>query len=82
MSDVLSMAATFYFMLTGQTPRDVVTGQSPAEAVMRNQIIPIRRRDPGIPQNVADVIERALTSNAKDRYQTGAEFRDALKKVL
>ena len=81
-SDVFSMAATLYFMLTKETPRDIVTGQSAAEAVMRGQIIPIKKRDSGIPQGIADVIDQALASNAKDRYQTGAEFRDALKKVL
>ena len=49
---------------------------------MRGQITPIRRRDPSIPQGVAAAIDHALASNAKERYQTAAEFRDALKKAL
>ena len=81
-SDVWSMAATFYFMLTREIPRDIVTGQSPAEAVMRGQMVPIRRRDSNIPSGVANVIDQALAFNARDRYQSGTEFRDALKKVL
>lgn len=81
-SDVWSMGATIYFMLTAQLPRDTAVGQSPAEAVMRGQIVPIRRREPGIPKAVADVIDKSLVPQAKDRYQTAAEFRDALKRVL
>ncbi len=81
-SDVWSMGATMYFMLTAETPRDIATGQSPAEAVMRGQIVPVRRREPSIPSRVAEVIDRALASNAKERYQTAAEFRDELRRVL
>lgn len=81
-SDVWSIAATLYFMVTGDPPRDVVTGQAPAEAVMRGQIVPVRRRVSAIPSVVANVIDHALAANAKDRYQSAAEFRDALKKVL
>jgi serine/threonine-protein kinase len=81
-SDVWSMAATFYFLLTGEVPRDTVTGQSAAEAVMRGDMVPIRQRDSSISNGVANVIDQALADNAKDRYQSAAEFRDALKKVL
>jgi hypothetical protein len=81
-SDVWSMAATLYFMLTGDVPREVATGQSPAEAVMRGIVVPIRHRDPAIPSGFAAVIDRALAPNAKDRYQDASEFRHALKQSL
>jgi hypothetical protein len=81
-SDVWSMAATIYFMLTGGVPRDVATGQSPAEAVMRGAIVPIRKRDPNLPVRLAEVIDNALVAAAKDRFQNAGEFRDALMHVL
>lgn len=81
-SDVWSMAATLYFMITGDVPREVATGQSPAEAVMRGEIVSIKKRDRNIPYRVAGVIDHALIANAKDRFQNAAEFRDELKGAL
>lgn len=80
--DVWSMAATFYYMLTGVTPRDFAPGQKPVDVVMRGEIVPIRRRDPGVPAGVAEVIDRALAKDPADRFQTAAELIDALAKAL
>ena len=81
-SDVWSMGATFYFMLTGNTPLDFPSGQSPAEVVMSAEVVPIGRRDASIPEEVARVIDRAIAKDVEERYQTAAEFREALLKVL
>jgi eukaryotic-like serine/threonine-protein kinase len=81
-SDVWSMAATLYFMLTGEVPRDIVTGQSAAEAVMRGDMVPIRQRDSSIPSGIANVIDQALAAKAKDRYQDGAELSEALRQAM
>jgi serine/threonine-protein kinase len=81
-SDVWSMAATLYNALTGQLPRDFRRGQDPFEAILRQPVVPIRKRDSSIPKKVAEVIDRSLEDNLKGRYQTAAEFKRALKKVL
>lgn len=80
--DVWSMAATFYYMLTRFTPRDLSPGQNPVDAVMRGEIVPIRRRDPGVPVGIAEVIDRALAKEPADRFPTAAELREALAEVL
>lgn len=81
-SDVWSMGATLYFMLTAEFPRDFRKGQDPMEVILRGEMVPMRKRDPSIPQAIAEVIDRAIADKVKDRYQTAAEFREALAKVL
>ena len=81
-SDVWSMGATLYHVLTGQYPRDFRRGQDPMEVVLRGGVVPIRKRDASIPAKVAEAIDRAVADQAKDRFQTAAEFRAALMKAL
>ena len=81
-TDVWSMGATIYFVLTGEYPRESPAGQSPIEAIRHGRIVPIRQRKPEIPQGVADAIDKALANKAADRYQSAAEFRDGLRGVL
>jgi len=81
-SDVWSIGATFYNMLTGHVPRDVKRGQDPMEVVLRGSIVPIRNRDSSIPKKVGEVIEHALSSDIGDRYQNAAEMHKALARIL
>jgi len=80
-SDVWSMSATLYNMLTGQSPWDFPRGRDPFEVILSGSIVPIRKRDSVIPEKLAAVIDRALDNNIKNRYQTADEFRRALEKV-
>src|SRR6185503_1587554 len=81
-SDVWSMGATFYNMLTGQFPRDIRRGQDPIDVILTGEIVPIRQRDPAIPKNVAEVIERSLPNKAAERYPNATEMRKALAQAL
>lgn len=81
-SDVWSMAATFYSMLTGQPPRDRPAGVDPMSVVLDGIAVPIRQRDRNIPKPLAEVIDRALAINKKERYQDASEFKTALAKAL
>jgi hypothetical protein len=50
--------------------------------ILHGSIVPVRQRDPGVPKKVAEVIDRALASDVKQRYQDAGEMRQALAKVL
>jgi serine/threonine protein kinase len=80
-TDIWSIGATFYNMLTGETPRDFPQGCDPMEVILRGDIVPIRKRDPRIPVSLAAVLDKAIQAGPKDRYQNAAEMLDALKKV-
>lgn len=81
-SDVWSLGATFYNMLTGAFCRDFRDGKEPMEVILQGDIIPIRKRDATIPKPLAEVIDRAIANKVEDRYQTAEEFRKELEIVL
>ena len=81
-TDVWSLGATFYCMLTGQIPRDFPRGVDPMEVVLGGKVIPIRERDAGVPRKLAAVIDRSLVVSPKERFQDATEFRKALEAAL
>lgn len=80
-SDVWSLGATYYRMLTGATPRKT-NRESPLEAVLSQGAIPIRERDDSIPPTVAQVVDRALHQDPDRRYQDAGAMRRALEEAL
>lgn len=81
-SDVWSIAATFYNMLTGSYPRQMGPKDDPIDVVLKAPSVPIARRSPSIPAPVAHVIDRALTVDPGARYQHAGEMYEALARAL
>lgn len=81
-SDLWSTAASLYFLLTQQYAREFTVDQDPLAVILRGGTVPIRERNPSIPENVAAVIDRALLDDIDQRYASAVEFREALEAVL
>jgi len=81
-TDVWSMGATFYCMLTGMLPRDRRPGQDPAQMVLQTPAVPIGMREHSIPKKLAAVIDKSLSFRPQDRYEDASAFLEALNKVL
>ena len=81
-SDVWSMGATIYNMLTGQFPREFKEGRDPIDVVLNDEVIPIRQRNRSIPKPLAQVIDLAIHNKIKERYPTAIELSEALKQAL
>jgi len=76
--DVWAMAASLYNMLTGWVPRDFTPGSDPVRVVLDTNAIPIRRRDPSVPPQLADVLDETLIDNPSIKVKTAREFKRAL----
>jgi hypothetical protein len=81
-SDVWSLAATFYVMVTGALPRDFPKGKDPMEVILRGQIIPVQKRSPDVPAPLAKVLDQALSHSAKDRFADAGTMLKAMKRAL
>ena len=77
--DVWALAACLYHALTGAYPRDFPRGNDPWQVILQVTPEPIRRREPGIPPALAEVIDEALRENPKSAFDTADELRRALR---
>ena len=59
-SDVWSMAATIYNLLTGAYPYPFTKERDPIEVILHEPIVPLRQRDSTLPEQLATVLEKAL----------------------
>ena len=72
-SDIYSLGATLYAALSGSTPED-----SLSIMINQSQLTPLRRHNPKVGSKLAGIIERALSMQPDERFQTAVEFKQAL----
>lgn len=79
-SDIYSLGATFYALLTGRAPFSGL----PHDVMMAHQIespIDIGRFQAGVPRDIKAIIARMMAKKPDDRYQSGEEVELALLEV-
>lgn len=81
-TDVFEMAATIFFMLTGQPIRPANKGQDPFKSVLEEKPRNIGEYLEDCPEGFNEVMSRALAYDEKERFQNGREFLDAAKNVF
>ena len=81
-SDVWSLAATLYFLLTGEYARDFDSHHDPLAVILRGGTVPLRQRDPSVPEELARVIDKALADAPEARYADARALAAALRQVL
>ena len=81
-SDVWSMGATIYNMLTGAFPYQFTKDRDPIDVILNEDVVPIRKRDKTLPTPLAAVLDKALATETKDRFRTASELLLAIHAVL
>jgi hypothetical protein len=76
--DVWALAATLYALLTGQPPRDFPPGRDPWLVVLRDDPVPVRRRNPAVPPRLAALLDAALIDRGPLAFPTCEAFGAAL----
>ena len=81
-SDVFSAGAVLYFLLTGTRPFGRHTPLATLSSVLKCEHEPVERRNPKISAELAALVARALDRSPGKRFDTAADFADALEQYL
>jgi hypothetical protein len=77
-SDVYSVAATLYFLLTGQAPFQSGDAAVTLARIAADPVPPLRSLRPELPAALDQVVRRGLERDRQRRYRDLDEFRQAL----
>ncbi len=80
-SDLYSLGATLYHLLTNVVPVDAPTRDEQLEYENPDPLPHISQLNPKVPPAVAEVIHRALSLKRKGRFESAAEMREALRRA-
>jgi eukaryotic-like serine/threonine-protein kinase len=81
-SDIYSAGCVFYELLVGRAP---FTGESPVAIAYQHvseRPTPPTQIDASLPSTIDNIVLTSLAKKPEDRYETAAEFRSDLERVL
>ncbi len=74
-SDLFSVAATVFRLLTGRSPHAATSAPQMLVAAATVPVEPVRASAPEVPGPIADVLDRALRFDPKDRFASAKQMR-------
>lgn len=81
-SDIYSIGVMLFELLNGNPPFEADSNMSLMLKQLNDQVPDLRILQPGLPEELVKVIEKALAKEASDRYQSAFEMAAALRHVL
>lgn len=81
-TDIYSLGATYYTLLTGKPP---YSGEAAPQIMFKHVTAPTpdpRENNADIPESVAQVVMKSMAKSPADRFQTAEEMRQALEAAL
>lgn len=80
-SDLYSLAATVWTLLTGKIPPDALSRVGEKEEGKPDPLCPAHELNPQVPLFVSEVLSRAMSLNRNQRLESAAEMRKELRQV-
>lgn len=81
-SDVYSLGATLYYVLTGKPPYKAKDLAELLQDVQAGRIVPPRRRQPKVPPGLEAICLKAMRTRPSERYASAAELAEDLERYL
>ena len=81
-SDIFSLGASVFHLLTGQPPVDVLARASAIVAGRPDPLQPVNSVNPEVPEPVAAIMNSALAINSENRFESARAMSNALEYVI
>ena len=80
-SDIYSLSATLYQLLTNTVPPDALTRADNVLSNVPDSVIPINEINPEVSKAISDVILKGMSMSAERRYKNAREMQSALREA-
>ena len=81
-ADIYALGVSFYQLLTGSLPFKADSIGNLAHVIANEKHKPVRDIRPDLPSSATRIINKALQKKPKDRYKTGKEMADAIRRGM
>jgi serine/threonine protein kinase len=81
-TDVYSLGAVMYEMLTGKPPVDGPNVMAMLRSLTDDEVTPVRQRNGQVPETVAAICQKALAKEREKRYASAGAMAEAMQSYL
>ena len=79
LTDIFALGSTMYRMLTKKYP---FTRENTIYQIMYESAIPVCELRPEVPQEVSDIVDKAMAKEDADRFQSAAQFANEVENLM
>ncbi|MEZ4448524.1 MAG: protein kinase [Nannocystaceae bacterium] len=79
-ADVYALGSILYHVLTGEPPYDASAAMAIVVKVVTEDPVPVTVRQPGVPRDLAAILEKAMARDPAARYPSAKEMADDLRR--